>query len=373
VSQALLGKLETEPQLLSLLSDATASKSMALVVSVMRGQRVTDQEPLIADPSRFGIVLCTPDMLLSRLLFAGFGCAHGVMSREAGLAGHDAWLVLDEAHLSDAARNVLEFVGQRNRGVKPFWHTCMTATPRAGLTDGANTLRLGTEDLRRMAKTLRAHKAVRLLDVKKNDLAKKVSSLAEAQPDWKRLIVYVEEPKLATEICDTLAEKYDVKLLTGTMRGLEKDAIDLRRFGKVGTTDDRNPVLVCTSAGEVGLDISADFLITEFTNIERLLQRLGRLNRWGECPKAYGYILKPEDKAKQTKENPKQVSYKATEGASGVSQGCLPRLHFLRPFAPCFEASSAGHTYTFLTRRRALVLAPFAFRVNWSHAKLRRS
>lgn len=317
VAKALLDKIEAEPQLLSLLSDATASKSKPLVVSVMRGQRVTDQESLIADPSLFGIVLCTPDMLLSRLLFAGYGCALGVRSREAGLAGHDAWLVLDEAHLSDAARNVLQFVGERNRGAKPFWRTCMTATPRAGLTDGANTLRLGTEDLGCMAKTLGAHKEVQLLDVKKNDLANKVRSLAEEKPDWKRLIVYVEQPKVATEICNTLAEKYEVRLLTGTMRGLERDALDLSRFGKEDTAGDRKPVLVCTSAGEVGLDVSADFLITEFTSIERLLQRLGRLNRWGECPKACGYILKVEDKANQKtnqpKESPKQDSYKATE------------------------------------------------------------
>lgn len=326
VALALLGKIQGEAELLGLLSNATASKSTPLVVSVLRGQRVTDQEPLIGDPSRFGIVLCTPDMLLSRLLFAGYGCARGVMSREAGLVGHDAWLVLDEAHLSDAARNVLEFVAQRNRGVKPFWHTCMTATPRTGLTDSANTLRLRTEDLSRMEKTLRAQKEAQLLGVKKIDLAKKIISLVEAQPDWRRLIVYVEQPRIATEICEALAGKYDVRLLTGTMRGLEKDALDLSRFSKDGTEDGPKPVLVCTSAGEVGLDISADFLITEFTNIERLMQRLGRMNRWGKCPKAYGYILKTEEKPRQTRENRQQTSRNAQQVSCDTTEEYLRSL-----------------------------------------------
>ena len=55
---------------------------------------------------------------------------------------------------------------------------------------------------------------------------------------------------------------------------------------------EKKNVLVCTSAGELGLDVSCDVLITEFTYVERLQQRLGRLNRWGECQQAYGYILK---------------------------------------------------------------------------------
>jgi CRISPR-associated endonuclease/helicase Cas3 len=88
-----------------------------------------------------------------------------------------------------------------------------------------------------------------------------------------------------------LEGKYDTTLLTGTMRGLEKSKLNLSPF-KQGATCEKQSVLVCTSAGEVGLDVSCDILITEFTYLERLLQRLGRLNRWGECSTAYGYVLK---------------------------------------------------------------------------------
>ena len=40
--------------------------------------------------------------------------------------------------------------------------------------------------------------------------------------------------------------------------------------------------LVATSAGEVGVNISCDRLITELDSAGHLLQRFGRLNRFGE-------------------------------------------------------------------------------------------
>jgi len=160
LAETLLGKVRNEPTLFHLLQSQTASEN-PLVISVLRGQRVTEQEPLIADPSCFAIVLCTPDMALSRLLFSAYGCSPRVASREAGLVGHDAWIVLDEAHLSDAGRKTLEFVREHNRdGVKNFWTTCMSATPRSGLT--ANALTLTEEDLGLMAGKLRACRATEM-------------------------------------------------------------------------------------------------------------------------------------------------------------------------------------------------------------------
>src|ERR1700737_4825402 len=117
VAADLLEKINSNHGWFSLLSSQTAS-TQPLVVSILRGQRVTEQEPLIADPSAFAIVLCTPDMCLSRLLFSAYGCSPRVASREAGLVGHDAWVVLDEAHLSDAGRRTLEFVRKHNHGLK---------------------------------------------------------------------------------------------------------------------------------------------------------------------------------------------------------------------------------------------------------------
>ena len=50
-----------------LLSQKTLSKN-PLIVSVLRGQRVIEYDDIVSDPSTFAVILCTPDMVFSRLL-----------------------------------------------------------------------------------------------------------------------------------------------------------------------------------------------------------------------------------------------------------------------------------------------------------------
>lgn len=75
--------------------------------------------------------------------------------------------------------------------------------------------------------------------------------------------------------------------LTGTMRGFErdklvsKDAI-FRRFLSGAKTDGTTVYLVCTSAGEVGVNISADHLICDLSPFDSMVQRFGRVNRFGD-------------------------------------------------------------------------------------------
>jgi len=287
IAKVLFDKINNEPDLFDLLKSQTLAKT-PLVISVLRGQRVAEQEPIISDPSCFAIVLCTPDMVLSRLLFSAYACSRRVASREAGLVGHDAWIVLDEAHISDAGRRTLEYVKQHNNGIKPWWCTCMTATPRS---DGANKLTLCEKDLELMGNKLQSQKGIKIVETLEKDIVANVlNTVSTLDQPWNRLIVYVERPQHAAKICNALKE-HNVSLLTGTMRGLEKSKLDFAPF-KQGAVVEKKNMLVCTSAGELGLDVSCDFLITEFTYVERLQQRLGRLNRWGECQQAYGYILK---------------------------------------------------------------------------------
>jgi CRISPR-associated helicase Cas3 len=307
VAADLLEKINSNHRWFSLLSSQTAS-TQPLVVSVLRGQRVTEQEPIIKDPSAFAVVLCTPDMVLSRLLFSAYGCSPRVASREAGLVGQDAWIVLDEAHISDAGRQTLEYVKQHNTtNMRPWWYTCMTATPRNG---SENKLTLSSDDLELMKDKLRAPKAVRIIDVPDKELVKNVLDTVEQLPEWKRLIVYVEKPGHAAQVCRALAKQYTVRLLTGTMRGFEKARLDLSAFKKAATVTGKH-VLVCTAAGELGLDVSCDVMITEFTFIDRLLQRLGRLNRWNEVQDARGFILRTVQE-EEDKDSPKQVALDAT-------------------------------------------------------------
>src|SRR5262249_26476516 len=75
-------------------------------------------------------------------------------------------------------------------------------------------------------------------------------------------------------------------LLVGARRGFEreklkKDAV-FRRFmpALAGAEESKEPAfLVATSAGEVGIDLDADHLVCDLVAWERMVQRLGRVNR----------------------------------------------------------------------------------------------
>jgi CRISPR-associated endonuclease/helicase Cas3 len=75
-------------------------RASPLAISTLRGE-FADNREWQADPGRAAIIVGTVDMIGSRLLFSGYGA--GRSSRRAlaaGLLGHDALLVHDEAHLS---------------------------------------------------------------------------------------------------------------------------------------------------------------------------------------------------------------------------------------------------------------------------------
>jgi CRISPR-associated endonuclease/helicase Cas3 len=82
-------------------------------------------------------------------------------------------------------------------------------------------------------------------------------------------------------------------VLTGTMRGKERDVLVgnpvFQRFlpSSSRPKDAAEPIsgtvyLVATSAGEIGVNISADDLVCDLTTFESITQRFGRVNRFGE-------------------------------------------------------------------------------------------
>jgi len=276
ITKEIVRRVEQNQELCSLLKSQVAFDS-PLIVSVLRGQRITEQESIIKNPSAFAIVLCTPDMVFSRLLWHAYAASPRVASREAGLVGQDAYIVLDESHLSDAARRVLGSVSQHNHGLKPFWQTCMSAT----LRENEDAFTLNGADLAVLSTKLKAPKSGRIVDIPETELIDTAVTTLTNHADWKRAIIYITNPRNAGRLYKRLKDTHNCILLTGTMRGYEKSKIDFGPFRHGSTRTDKH-VLICTSAGEVGLDISSDVMITEIASAERLQQRLGRLNRWNE-------------------------------------------------------------------------------------------
>ena len=87
--------------------------------------------------------------------------------------------------------------------------------------------------------------------------------------------------------------KERVGILTGTMRGKERDElIKTPVFQRFLPPSDSSPAeeptvegtvyLVCTSAGEVGINMSGDHLVCDLSTFDSMTQRFGRVNRFGK-------------------------------------------------------------------------------------------
>lgn len=253
-----------------------------LAISTLRGEREDNRE-WSKNPARPAIIVGTVDMIGSRLLFSGYGDGRYFRPQHAGLLGTDSLIVNDEAHLTPAFAELLAGLATRTA----LRHIRLSATPRASeeiafpkslapdLADPSSAF----------AKRFRAVKRLHLECVEKSAEAIEERALI---PD-RRTIVFVRSPESARKLGALITKRHNipVPLLTGMQRGKERDGLlqneIVKRFlSKDTPAPDQPPCwLVATSAGEVGIDLSADRLITDLDTADHLLQRFGRLNRFG--------------------------------------------------------------------------------------------
>jgi len=288
-----------------------------LAISTLRGQ-FADNREWSADPARPAIIVGTVDMIGSRLLFSGYGVGFKAKPLHAGFLGQDVLLIHDEAHLEPAFQKLLVTIQkeqQRCNEFSAFHVMALTATSRQedeppqasagqeasiGLTDQEKNPPAvipdpPTEPIHHLWRRITASKAIRLVRVEdeKRQLVPKIAELALKFKDSQQaILVFARTVEAVETIAQELAKKgLAVQRLTGTMRGLERDRLPsdpvFARFlpranrpeGILPT--DGTAYLVCTSAGEVGVNISADHLVCDLTTFESMAQRFGRVNRFG--------------------------------------------------------------------------------------------
>lgn len=261
-----------------------------LAISTLRGEK-EDNRAWSADPSQPAIIVGTVDMVGSRLLFSGYGDSIYRRPQHAGLIGQDTLLVNDEAHLTPAfASLVREIEGRQQSSLKPFRTIVLSAT-QTSARRWPESLEQDAADPKFNA-VFRAPKCLAILDVTgKQERDRELLRLA-MEDEAARTIIFVRSPEDAKDIAEKLKAKVDesakerVASLTGTMRGFERDELALsnpvfKAFQQCEKV--QGPYwLVATSAAEVGANISADRLITDCDTLDHLLQRFGRLNRFGE-------------------------------------------------------------------------------------------
>jgi CRISPR-associated endonuclease/helicase Cas3 len=261
-----------------------------LAISTLRGE-FADNAEWRRDPSRAAIIVGTVDMIGSRLLFNGYGCGFRSRPLHAGFLGQDALLVHDEAHLEPAFQSLLTAVAdeqRRSNEPRPLKVLALSATGRM-----EPDFTLGDQDLHNavVKKRLHARKGLQLhlIDDRK-DLPERIATKA-AELDGK-VVLFLSSVEHAEKCAQALrkTKKDRLATLTGTMRGAERDELVKNPVFARFLPQPRDGVklqagsvfLVATSAGEVGIDLSADHLVTDLPPFDALAQRLGRVNRYGE-------------------------------------------------------------------------------------------
>ncbi|MGZ8219390.1 type I-G CRISPR-associated helicase/endonuclease Cas3g [Methylomagnum sp.] len=283
-----------------------------LPVSTLRGQHADNREWL-ADPTTPAILVGTIDMIGSRLLFEGYGVSRGMRPYHAGLLGADSLFVLDEAHLCPPFQALLDAIAQDPRLatraaadplIPPFRLLPLSATGRI-VDAGAFRLEPADHADPEVGKRLTAKKWLAIDEVKDatSMLAELVSRATARGGAHHRVLIYCDRREDAKKVADGLRKAGEVELLTGARRVFERESLaqrlaDLGFLAGSTKCPPRPAFLVATSAGEVGVDLDADHLVCDLVAFERMVQRLGRVNRRGTGDARIEVIAAPLPKEK---------------------------------------------------------------------------
>lgn len=314
--------------------------SDGLPISTLRGG-FTDNRKWLEDPSKPAVIVGTIDMIGSRLLFEGYGVSRKMRPYHAGLLAVDSLVLLDEAHLCPPFEYLLRHIAKHRDGelgamgasfgyTPPFHLMSLSATGR-GQNEAAQTsiFKLDAQDCDEpeVFGRLNASKRLGLTELTAapslvESLADRAAELGYAEKGPSRVLICCNSRKDALAVKELLDKEckrrersmeytdgFASELLVGERRVYERQKLEswLEQQGFLGGRREpaSKPVfLVATSAGEVGVDLDADHMVCDLVAYERMVQRLGRVNRRGgkmRVAMVDVFWVKPELKANASK------------------------------------------------------------------------
>lgn len=280
-----------------------------LPISTLRG-RFVDNREWLADPATPAIVIGTVDMIGSRVLFSGYGISRKLRPYHAGLLGADTLVVLDEAHLVPAFERLLESIeggrevlgpiaGEPREIVPAFQLLSLSAT---GRERKGKVFRLSDSDTSDVERRLKAQKRITIVSAGDRTLdsmlADQAWSVAQPGTSHARCLVYCDSRDIAEKTEKAIRKRADgdrkkgvasievaTELFVGARRAKERDDakawLETHGFLAGSPPPPKPAFLIATSAGEVGVDLDADHMVCDVVPWERMVQRLGRVNRRG--------------------------------------------------------------------------------------------
>ncbi|ADG68962.1 CRISPR-associated helicase Cas3, Anaes-subtype [Planctopirus limnophila DSM 3776] len=302
-----------------------------LMISTLRGQ-FADNREWSKNPALPAVISGTVDMIGSRLLFSGYGVGFKARPLHAGFLGQDTLLVHDEAHLEPAFQKLLESImseQQRERSTsdvpwRPLQVMQLSATIRSDddkSSQKSPPFGLSPSDEKHpvVKQRLQATKTMTLQEVadEKKPLVEAVVARAlELRDSNRTVIIFLRKLDHVESVQGELEKKkLSVQFLTGTQRGYERQQmadptsptgcpIFARFLPPPKANDSQSPswkvtpaagtvYLICTSAGEVGVNLSADHLICDLSTYESMAQRFGRVNRFGDRDDSSIHVIYP--------------------------------------------------------------------------------
>lgn len=373
-----------------------------LAISTLRGQFVDNRE-WMEDPSQPTIVVGTVDMIGSRLLFEGYGVSRKMRPYHAGLLGADALVLLDEAHLVPPFEALLatltnepQVYGPRSeedrKRIPAFKLLPLSATNRSS---GEDVFALEAQDYddpenegaERTRERLDAVKRLRVEQVAVKDLSKAIAEraweISAQDASGVRCLIYCHERYDAQKVYDDLlasitkqikpqitkgkgenakshaarvevAARERIELFVGARRVFERQHAQerLKALGFLAGTETKlgpTTFLIATSAGEVGVDLDADHMVCDLVAWERMVQRLGRVNRRGGSDRGGSIAVFAEaepEPGKSVKDalakNVKDRSKKDHEAIKVHCRKVEALRAFRKPFGEALQASTDG-------------------------------
>ena len=336
-------------------------------ISTLRGQYV-DHGEWRENPSRPAIICGTIDMIGSRLLFNGYRSGFKSQPLHAGFLGQDSLLVHDESHLEPAFQKLIEDIEKEQEIEKQKNNLLllklrimeMSATSRnvagnktiLGLTDEEKNppenipLSLD-EPIHYVWKRIKSPKTLLLEEEEKNKVHEKIANIAKQHKESnENIIIYVNSLSEVDKIYKDLIKKgsgikkEQIRQLTGTIRGYERDRlvedpVFIRFLPENDRPDNVEPVtgtvyLICTSAGEVGVNLSADHMVCDLVPLDRMLQRFGRVNRFGKKQDTKINIVHSKEIANYKEEEAEDGDKKSKKIPSKYEKSCLKTFDLLK-------------------------------------------
>jgi CRISPR-associated endonuclease/helicase Cas3 len=286
-------------------------------------------------PSREAILVGTEDQLLSRALNRGFTMSRFRWPIHFGLLNNDALWVMDEIQLMGpglSTSSQLEAFRRQIGTIGPCKSIWMSATLNKKwletvdfktFTDDLTSIKLEQADYAEKAvkKRLDARKTLAKAPFAPDDLRGFAKFLLEKHQKNTRTIVVLNRVRRAQDLYRQIKKKTgkpspEICLIHSRFQAKDRERM-LQNLLKTPSED--GTICIATQVIEAGVDVSCNLLITDLAPWASLVQRLGRLNRYGELETTEVYWVDLKEK--------KGWAYPYDEPSLKISRERLNRLN----------------------------------------------